>query len=199
LVERQAPDAQMARYGTIVSAMIVVLIAFFVLAPRLRCEVRDRTQQYLAARFQSDVQIRDFDIALFPRIRIAVDGIVLRLHGRTDVPPLIEIDRLSFDANLCGLLGKAVTIHEVDLAGWRIHTPPRYPDSPPALQGTDQDFAKNTPSWSSRSAPTTTGAKSFLLKAVDPFFSKKNRARNPRRNHHRKDHHFLGPRLPRRE
>jgi hypothetical protein len=127
----------------------LVLLAAFVaavaVAPFLRREARERTQQYLEARFASQVEIRDVQIALFPRIRVSVDGIVLRMHGRTDVPPLIEVGRASFDANLSGLLGRKVTVHEVDLEGLQIHTPPRYPGSPPALHGSDQDLAEKYP------------------------------------------------------
>ena len=113
--------------------------------PRIRREARARTQQYLAARFQSDVEILAFHVSLFPHIRISVQGIVLRMHGCTDVPPLIEIKRASFGANFSGLFGRAVRIHEIDLDGLQIHAPPRYPDSPPALRGTDEDLAKKYP------------------------------------------------------
>jgi uncharacterized protein involved in outer membrane biogenesis len=129
----------------VLTLLAAAVVAWFVFLPRLRREARERTQNYLADRFDSDVQIADFHVGLFPRIHISVEGIVLRAHGRTDVPPLIEIKRASFDANLSGLLGRAVTIHEVDLDGLQIHTPPRYPDSPPALHGTNEDLAKKYP------------------------------------------------------
>jgi hypothetical protein len=140
----------LARWRWIVAGIVLAFIAaaaitFFAFLPHLRRVARQRTQEYLADRFASDVQIADFHIGLFPRIRVSVEGIVLRMHGRTDVPPLIEIKRASFGANLSGLLGRAFTIHEVDLDGLQIHTPPRYPDSPPALHGTNEDLAKKYP------------------------------------------------------
>ena len=125
--------------------LVAAVVAFFVLRPRLQRAARDKTQQYLAARFQSDVEVGDFHIGLLPRLHVAVSGIVLRMHGRTDVPPLIQIASASFDANLSGLLGSKMTVHRVQLVGLQIHTPPRYPGGPPMIHGTDQDLAKKYP------------------------------------------------------
>jgi hypothetical protein len=125
-----------------VGAFIVLLI---VIAPGLRREARLRTQDYLSERFKSSVEIGDFHVILSPLIHVEIDGIVLHHQGRTDIPPIIQIQKASFNANWGGLLGKKVDINLVRLQGLQINLPPRVPGGPPMIQGTDQDLSSKYP------------------------------------------------------
>jgi hypothetical protein len=73
-------------------------------------------------RFDSDVQIEHLQIGVFPHIHATAQGIVLRLNGRTDVPPLITIEKFALDANLLGLLHKHVS--RIRMESLQIHVPP---------------------------------------------------------------------------
>ena len=121
------------------------IIGTTVLAPRLVKGARVRAEAYLAQRFKSSVEIQAFHLTVFPRIAVEIDGIVLRHGGRTDVPPLIQIQRASFHANFVGLLGHKVDIDQIMLEGLQINTPPRAPGSPPMFKGTDEDLADKYP------------------------------------------------------
>lgn len=133
------------------AAIVVVLFAALwlagvaIVAPRLRNGARERIEAYLSQKFKSSVQIADFRLTVFPRISVEVDGIVIRHEGRTDVPPMLQIKRASFHANLAGLFGRKVDIDLVTLDGLQINTPPRPPGSPPMFKGTDQDLAEKYP------------------------------------------------------
>ena len=132
------------------AALIVLCAVLYVatvifLAPALRTQARQRVQDYLAERFQGAVQIADFHLAFRPRLHIEVDGIVVRYQDRVDIPPLLQIQKLSFNANLASLFGHKADIELIRLDGLEINTPPREPGSPPMIRGTDQDLAKKYP------------------------------------------------------
>jgi hypothetical protein len=128
---------------------VLVLTAFLVtlelIAPRLRREARQRTEDYLSKKFKGTVEIADFHVTILPRVRVEVDGVVLRHEGRTDIPPLIEFKKASFNANLGGLLGRKVDVDRIQIEGLQINSPPRVPGGPPMLKGTDQNLAEKYP------------------------------------------------------
>ena len=121
------------------------LASVTIIAPKLVDAARLRTQDYLSERFESSVQIAAFHLRVFPTIRVEADGIVLRHQGRTDIPPMITIQKASFDANFEGLIGRKVNVNSIRLDGLTVSTPPRKPGSPPIFKGTDQDLAEKYP------------------------------------------------------
>jgi hypothetical protein len=136
----------MKRILAVVAALLILgIIALVAFAPLIRKEIRSRTESYLRARFQSDVQFSSFDIDVLPRPKITITGLQLRLKGRTDVPPLITIERVSFTANLPDVLRKRYTIENVQLDGLQIRIPPKGSGARPRIQGTDVDLAKKYP------------------------------------------------------
>jgi hypothetical protein len=83
-----------------------------------------RAVAMLESRFHGDVQIGDFSVSLFPA-EVRGSKVVVRSHGRTDVPPLIEIAEFSANASLLGLFEKPIHLHELHLKGLVIHFPPK--------------------------------------------------------------------------
>src|SRR6476661_1670431 len=79
----------------------------------------------LRNRFDSDVELRDLQVTLFPQLAVHGAGLILRHHGRTDVPPLIAIERFSAAGNWSGLLGRPWHLNKIHLRGLSIHIPPR--------------------------------------------------------------------------
>ncbi|HTZ72799.1 MAG TPA: hypothetical protein VMB47_02685 [Candidatus Aquilonibacter sp.] len=148
---RRAKGQPLRKRLLIVAAIVAVLFAGLyivsrtIVAPRLSKDARRKTEQYLSQRFKSSVEIADFHLTVFPRIRVEVDGISMRHQGRTDLPPLIQIRKATFGANWAGLLGRKVDISLVRLDGLQIHIPPRQPGSQPLFKGTDEDLAKKYP------------------------------------------------------
>lgn len=114
----------MRRYlivGALVFLGIVSAIGAF--GPRLAFS-RERVESILSDYFKSDVELASFDLSLWPRARVEATGLVLRHRGRTDVPPLIRVDRLRISTSILGAVRRPTRVQEVQLNGLRIHVPP---------------------------------------------------------------------------
>jgi hypothetical protein len=125
--------------------LLLLLVAAFLMGPTLHSFVRNRTQKVLQTHFASTVEFSDFDVSMFPRLRVTITGLVMRHKGRTDIPPLIEVKTVSIYAQLPELLGPRPRISFVQLDGLQVHTPPREPGAEPLIQKSDQDLAKKYP------------------------------------------------------
>jgi len=135
------------RKWLIAIAIIVVLAAgaLFALRPRIHTFAKERMQKVLELHFASQVEFSDFTISLFPHIHMTVTGLVMRYKGRSDIPPLFQIQEVSAYASLLGLLRHQPHISFVQLNGLQIHMPPRQPGSQPMIQKTDEDLANKYP------------------------------------------------------
>jgi hypothetical protein len=128
--------------GALALASFAVL---FSMRGKIKGMIRSETEAYLRLRFHSALEFEDFEISLRPGVHVVITGVVLRHNGRTDIPPLIEIAKVSFYANATGLLAHKVTVSTVHLEGLQIHTPPRQTGGPPLIHGTDADLAEKFP------------------------------------------------------
>src|SRR5580698_8713778 len=128
-----------------VVVLVLLLVAAFLTGPTLHRFVRERTQKVLQTHFASTVEFSDFDVSMFPRLRVTITGLVLRHKGRTDIPPLIELRTVWMSAQLPELLRPRQYISFVQLDGLQIHTPPREPGAEPLIHKTDQDLAQKYP------------------------------------------------------
>ena len=141
----------MSKRGWLILAAVVgglALAAFallFAMRGTIRGMIRSETEAYLRLRFHSELEFKDFEVSLKPGVHVVITGVVLRHNGRTDVPPLIEIAKVSFSANISGLLANKVTVSSVHLDGLQIRTPPRQTGGPPLIHGTDLDLTKKFP------------------------------------------------------
>lgn len=115
-------------------AGIVVIFAANVLTIGLRNDIKRSIETILRDRFESDVEIQNLQVFVFPHIHATAKGIVLRHKGRTDVPPLIMIERLSLMANITGLLRSPKHVASIHLNGLQVHIPPRG-DGAPRVSG----------------------------------------------------------------
>jgi hypothetical protein len=124
---------------------VAVIVTMYAVAPTLRRVARVRTETYLSERFKSTVEFTGFQVSLYPRIHIVINGLVMRHRGRTDIPPLIQISALAMDANFTSLLSSHPIVSQVTLGGLRINTPPREAGDKPLIQATDADLSRKFP------------------------------------------------------
>jgi hypothetical protein len=103
----------------------LVLVGLILAAIYARPWIHARALAMLRSRFQGQVEIGDFQVAWFPIPTVTGRGIVVRHHGRTDVPPLLQIREFSATASFTGLLGKPLHIHAVHLEGLIVQFPPK--------------------------------------------------------------------------
>jgi AsmA-like C-terminal region len=129
----------------VAAVLVLLVVAAVLMGPAMHSFVRARTQKVLETHFASSVEFSDFDVTLFPRLRVTITGLVLRHKGRTDIPPLIQVQTVTMYAQVPALLKPRPYISFVQLDGLQIHTPPREPGGQPMIQKTDQDLAKKYP------------------------------------------------------
>ncbi len=115
-------NPRLARPAIAIAAVLVVLV--LILPVTLPSPLHRRLTAAVGERFGGTVDLATLRIAIFPRLRIAGDEVVVRHQGRTDVPPLITIQSFSADASLIGLLGRPLRLRQVHLDGLEINVPP---------------------------------------------------------------------------
>jgi hypothetical protein len=131
-----------------IAALVIAALAglaLTVFASKLKAEAKSRVQEYLQQRFQSDVQFTDFDVSLYPLPGATIDGLALHLHGRTDIPPLVKIRRVTLRSGIFGLFEKHIRIRSVQLEGLVITMPPKQSGARPAFHPSNVDLAKKYP------------------------------------------------------
>jgi hypothetical protein len=82
----------------------------------------------LTAELESEVTIDTLEGRVFPRVAVSGGGVVIRQKGRTDVPPMITIERFEIRGSLRELMQKPRHVSEVRLHGLRVNVPPRNDD-----------------------------------------------------------------------
>lgn len=107
---------------------------------RVTSQAREKVIVYLEERLDSEVELAALEIDLWPLPSIGGRGLVVRHHGRRDVPPLVSIREFSADASFRGLLRRPLRVRRVRLDGLRIHVPPRKRDEGPGAR--DQERGK---------------------------------------------------------
>ena len=108
MVQTEAARRTWPRWLIYTGIGFVVLLAAAIVAGVLaRPWLHARALEMLESRSEGQVKIQDFHIFFFPLPRITGSGIIIRHHGRTDVPPLIQIREFSATASFAGLLGAA--------------------------------------------------------------------------------------------
>jgi hypothetical protein len=78
----------------------------------------------LRNRYQSDVEMGNLQISLYPRVRATGDDLVFRFNGRHDLPPMVRIRRFTLEAGFVNFFRKPKRINRVVLEGLQIHLPP---------------------------------------------------------------------------
>jgi hypothetical protein len=123
------------RFLGLVLALIVLVIvvgaAYLYFWPQVvEARIRPSVTQALEDRFQSKAELSDLQIKLLPRVSIVGRNLALHYHGRSDVPPLIQIEKFSFAGGLWGLLRPIKHIPLLRVENMVITIPPRDPAAP---------------------------------------------------------------------
>jgi len=114
---------------TLCACALVLLGATFAYltfrAHRMEQDLREKLEQELSARFESKVELKALHVRILPRIGVVGEGLTLRHHGRTDIPPLLQIEHFSFSMGLTGLVRPTKRIDVVHVDNLQITLPPR--------------------------------------------------------------------------
>jgi hypothetical protein len=102
----------------------VVAVGAF-LALRFQPIAREYFITTLKKRYQSDVELGNLQISLYPTVRASGDNLVFWFNARHDLPPLVQIRRFAFEAGFFNFFRNPKHINHLVLEGLRIHVPPR--------------------------------------------------------------------------
>ena len=103
--------------------LVIALAATFTAAVPLSSDtLRHRMIKSLSAQLDSDVELGDLHVRVFPSLRAEGADLRIRRRGMGDYPPLISIKTFYVEANLLGLWRKHVD--HVRLDGLDINIPP---------------------------------------------------------------------------
>jgi hypothetical protein len=103
----------------------VAAIGILTVQKRFEPEARKWLLAAIEKHYQSGVEIGAFHASLYPIPRASVEDIVVRFHGRTDVPPLAKIRRMTIEARLWGVWKRPVHITNLVMEGLEIAIPPK--------------------------------------------------------------------------
>jgi hypothetical protein len=105
--------------------LLAPIIFLLVLAPRIGPMARERAVNFLREKYQSEVELKDLKVSLFPVVRVTGEGLVLHYHNRTDLPPFVRIKTFSADAGWKSLWQETKHIRTLRLEGLEIKLPPK--------------------------------------------------------------------------
>ena len=124
---------------------VVLVILAYALRPTLKTIAREIMESDLQRHFHGSVKFADFNVSVYPRVQVTVAELEIRHHDRTDIPPLVQIRKVTFDTSILTLLRRRPKIGTVVLEGLQIHTPPKHEGGPPLISGTDANLAAKFP------------------------------------------------------
>ena len=90
----------------------------------VRAYARDYAVAALKTQFASDVSMGSLELSVFPSVRATGTDLTLKFGGRSDLPPLIAIQRFTVSGSFAGLLRYPRHVGRVELTGLQIHVPP---------------------------------------------------------------------------
>jgi len=120
----------LAVFGAIVLFFLALGGLVFLQPHNIENRIRRAVTEALEDRFKSAVKLKAVHIHLLPTPIVTAEELAVRYHGRSDVPPLIQVQKFSFHLGLLGLLAPVKHISLVSVKNALISIPPRRPDAP---------------------------------------------------------------------
>jgi hypothetical protein len=106
----------------VIGLAVAAAVAIFTTLPLTSGRLRERVVSTLEERLDSDVQLEGLSLRIFPRLHAEGTGLVVRHKRRSDVPPLITVQKFSIDADLIGIWRRRIAHLKLD--GLIIRIPP---------------------------------------------------------------------------
>jgi hypothetical protein len=108
---------------------VLGLVAAIVVAALLSIPIRSETIKarvvaILTDELESEVTIGTLEGRVFPRVAVSGTGMTIRHKGRTDVPPMITIERFEIRGSLREVMAAPRHVSEVRLQGLKVTIPP---------------------------------------------------------------------------
>jgi hypothetical protein len=118
--------------------LLVLLVAGGVLAWRVRHmdnAIRLWVIRSLSDHFQSRVELATLRVTGFPNLGVSGEDLTIYFHDRTDVPPIIHIDKFSFDLGVLAILRLPRRVSTALIENMTVTIPPRGEKKNPNASG----------------------------------------------------------------
>jgi len=123
----------------LVAGLVTAFISASILARRFEPMAREQAIRYLRDQFHCDVQLAALHVHMpklsafsvllrrqrGAKVRVDGDGLVMRLKGRDDLPPLFSMRHFYFAIDLRTLLEQRKVVDRVAIEGLEINVPPK--------------------------------------------------------------------------
>ncbi|HEU0368995.1 MAG TPA: hypothetical protein VFR42_07295, partial [Candidatus Acidoferrum sp.] len=123
-------------------SFLAILVLFFAIAwsqkRAAELRTRDWIVQLLQEKFQSNVELADFHVRVFPRMTVSGEGLSLHYWATPEAPALIRIEKFSFDLGLLGIFRAPHRIQRIHLKRMVISIPPREMRKAAAIRPVDK-------------------------------------------------------------
>jgi hypothetical protein len=102
--------------------MVAAVVAVATRLPFTSGRLREKVIATLEERLDAGVELEGLSLRIFPRLHAEGTGLTVRQKRRTDVPPVITVQKFSVDADLIGIWRRHVA--HLKLEGLNIQIPP---------------------------------------------------------------------------
>jgi hypothetical protein len=112
-------------FGIIIGVVAGLLLVVFLRTRNIDNRIRALVVRELEERFNSDVQLDSLHVNFAPNMGVTGEGLSLRYHNRSDLPPMFHIERFSFNLGVLGILRLPRHIAAVYVENMTITIPPK--------------------------------------------------------------------------
>lgn len=111
---------------TVVACGLVAVLIGAILVQTVASDwSKNRITAFLEQRFQSEVEMDNFQATVFPSPAASADGVRFFHRGRRDLPPVITLEGFSVTTSLGNLFSRPVRLGDIHLRGLLIQIPPK--------------------------------------------------------------------------
>jgi len=121
---RESRAWKIARWAGIAVLAALVTLTIIAGVGSRTSKLRQLVIDTLAERLDSDVELEAFSVDFFPTVAVSGAGLVVKLRGHDDVPPLFKIKSFEMTGGILGLLSRPRRFRAIRLDGLEINIPP---------------------------------------------------------------------------
>jgi len=115
---------KVARWIGIAALGVLITLTIIAGVGSRTSKLRQLVIDTLAERLDSEVQLEAFSVDFFPAVNVRGAGLVVKLRGHDDVPPLFKIKSFEIAGGMLGLLSRPRRFRAITLDGLEISIPP---------------------------------------------------------------------------
>jgi hypothetical protein len=109
--------------GAAIIVAALAVVAWIAVGPLLSPKFRQHLLEVVGRHYGGNAELRDLQVTFFPQPAVTGEGLVVRHQGRTDVPPLLSIERFSARATWTGMLKRPRRVASLELVGLKLTIP----------------------------------------------------------------------------